>query len=348
MIVFVASHLSGNGGTETVLTKVLNNISNSFSTKLLVLGKSSNDRWLDKLNNHVNVETLQCDNKFRLVKSYIQAGKEINNNDIVISLSPSFIRFMNLFRKLTFIKCKIISWIHFSLKDQSMFNPKNITYADYHLAISSKIKEQLLSLGVDRNKISLIYNPIEKQDKLFPYFNTKQTNIAYIGRITYEGQKNLHELLLSLQHVDNIHLFIIGVGKDSEIQKCKNLISTLSIENKITWSGWQNDPWSYLEGKNITATILTSRFEGLPMVFLESISRGIPVISSQFEGYNDVVRENVNGLSYPLGDVHRLTNCLIRVKFLNNREKISNSIYKFYYDNYFPYLDKVLNELSNC
>ena len=43
------------------------------------------------------------------------------------------------------------------------------------------------------------------------------------------------------------------------------------------------------------------------MVMLETVARGIPVITSKFKSYDDIVKENINGYSYSLGNIKELT-----------------------------------------
>lgn len=344
MIKFVASHLSGNGGTETVLVPVLNHFAKSRSVQLIIFGKPDNDYWLNKLNSNVKVTVVNYSGKMSKLMAYVKAAFSIKKGDLLISLSPSFIKLASLVRKVRLVHFKIVSWIHFSLVDQNLFNPHDITYADYHLAISSIIKSQLIELGVTAKTISVIYNPIQKEAA----WQSKQhenTNIAYIGRVTFDGQKNLKELLDGITNSPQTSIFIVGSGSKSEIAKCTEYISQHKINARVNWAGWQKEPWKYLQSKNIDGVILTSKFEGLPMVFLESISRGIPVISSRFDGYDDVVKENINGLSYPSGDIKLLVHKIDQIKRLKDKGKIQNSINEFYVNNYFSKLDATIKQI---
>ena len=344
MIKFVASHLSGNGGTETVLVPVLNHFAKSNSVELVIFGAPNNDYWLSKLNSNIKVRIINYSGKFSKLLSFTQEAFSIKKNDLLISLSPSFIKLSSLLRKAKLSNFKIISWIHFSLVDQNLFNPHDITYADYHLAISNKIKKQLVSLGVAEKNIAVIYNPI-KQERIWHSQQHDKVNIAYIGRISFKGQKNLKELFDGLKNSSNTNLFIVGNGSKEEIAKCKNYIAQNQITSKVTWAGWQKDPWRYLEDKNIDGVILTSKFEGLPMVFLESISRGIPVISSRFDGYDDVVKNGVNGFSYQSGNIDGLTKAIIKIKDIKDKKEIQGSINEFYNDNYFAKQNNIIKEI---
>lgn len=95
-------------------------------------------------------------------------------------------------------------------------------------------------------------------------------------------------------------LKIVGAGPDEE--KLKKLAEKLGISDRVSWLGFRKDPYS--EFKEITALLLTSRYEGFPMVLVEANQRGIPVISSDCEsGPKDIVIAGVNGYLYREGDM---------------------------------------------
>ena len=105
------------------------------------------------------------------------------------------------------------------------------------------------------------------------------------------------------------------------------------------WDTLSNQPF---------ALILTSKFEGLPMVFLEGMSRGIPCISANFDGYNDVIKDHLNGMFYSLGNVEECAskiNEMAQAKF--EPVNVQKSISKFYEEQYFNNLHNVLKKVIN-
>ncbi len=72
--------------------------------------------------------------------------------------------------------------------------------------------------------------------------------------------------------------------------------------------GWQADPWEYADG--ISAMVMASDFECLPMTALESLASGIPVISTPVDGIIEIIKPGVNGFLYPFEDINGLTNIL--------------------------------------
>ena len=338
---FICPPASGNGGTETVLTKVLNHYAGQYNLTLTLTNKPENPLWLKQIDQRIKVVIASCDHGIKKQLFFIKTFLQTSNDTNLIMIGANMIKLAALVRKVFRKKYRIISWIHYSLFEQNLFDSHNILYADYHLAIASTIKKQLIQLGADENRIKLIFNPIEhnsirKTDNL-------TDEISFIGRIQLQKQKNLSELFNGLSHVPETKLNILGTGED--VEAAKQLAQHLKISQRVKWYGWQKDPWEQIS-QHTQAIVLTSNFEGLPMVFLEAISRGIPVISSKFAGYDDVVIEGINGLSYEKGNIDQLAQKITQInQIAGNPQKIASSIEQFYTENYFKRLDSVFKEI---
>ena len=346
-IVFIGTNYSGKGGTENVLTKVISYLSLNNKVIFYKLGKSKTNDWLKSINNTAKVIRYDTDNKFKELLFMCKIFLTLKDNTIVISTSPNFLKIAYLIRKIFNKKYKIVEYIHFSLENQDLFNKEVLKYADFHLAISSSIRNSLIKMGVSKNKIFLIFNPIShKQDIISSPNNTKyDLSLAYVGRVYLEGQKNLVEAIKGIEKSKlNIHLDILGSGPD--VNSLKEYIKDNKLEEKITLFGWVKNPWSILKNKGIDGLILTSRFEGLPMVLLEAMSYGIPCIVSDFEGFDDVLKPKVNGVYYKLNNIDDLEN-----KFYIFRNTsfdpiiVKDSINLFYSNVFFSRLDQVLRNI---
>lgn len=343
-ITIVCHHLSGNGGIETVMVDVVNYLSQNNNINLLLTNTPENKLWLEKLNSKVKIQIPKSENKFDkaifFIKKYILAKK----NENFIILGANQLKIAYYIRKIFNKNFKIISWIHFSLKHQDMFNPQNIKYADSHLAISSAIKKEMLDYGINEENIYLIYNPINKNKLIERKTALNGVNLTYIGRIQFNDQKNIKDLLQAIENYpQKIKLDIYGTGVDNK--KLIDLLANPKFSNKINYHGWTKDPWKKI--KNIDAIVLTSNYEGLPMVFLEALSRGIPVISSRFDGYDDILKENKNGISYEKGNISQLVQAIQKIKNLEyNNKEIASSVDKFSLKKYLENLDEVLKKIT--
>jgi len=330
---FLCMELSGTGGTETVLLKVLNRLCDRYNIELILTNTPQQPDFLTKLDPKIEVSI--CAGKLNKLLAITKKFCLASSDTCFISLSPKMIKLGAKIRKLFHRKYKIISWIHFSLDDQDMFDAKGtIPLADGHLAISSTIKEQLLSYGVPEEKIGLIFNPIEPvkasipttTDQIIPHF-------FYAGRIIFEGQKNLKEMLDALAQTSQVTLDIFGTGPDMD--RCQAYARELKIDHRVIWHGYTTDLWHQIR-KRPTALLITSTYEGLPMIMLEAIAHGIPVICSQFNGYQDVLHTGINGFSYPLHNVTMLVEQMAKlVSSPLDEQEIKQSIQAFYPEKYF-------------
>lgn len=92
---------------------------------------------------------------------------------------------------------------------------------------------------------------------------------VFVGRLE-EQSKCITKLLTLIRHLKkefSIELWIIGDGPDKDIYK--NYIKRNHLENSIKMLGLQENPYPYM--KQADYIILTSNYEGFPVIYLESI-----------------------------------------------------------------------------
>ena len=345
---FICSPVSGNGGIETVLADVITHLNNKYEITLLLTNDPQNKEWLARIPQNV---TILYPNKGKNSAIFLMVHLlHIRNQDKVIILGANLIKYAHHLKKLLFKKWPIISWIHFSLQHQDMFDPQNLLYADYHLAISSRIKQEMIELGIPAKNIYLIYNPISLKDTAITLNTDDTLRLIFMGHITLDGQKNLRELFKGVaayqQNYGKVKVDLFG--SMDEGPQCKAYAKQLGITDCLVWHEWMANPWHFIV-KNIKADalILTSKFEGLPMVALEALSYGLPCITSQFDGFNDVIKEGVNGWSYPQGNITRLADQLAQLKKIHFKQStIKDSISPYYSTNYYQGLSKTIKEIT--
>lgn len=342
-VAIIAPTLSGRGGEETVISKIKNSCylkSRNVRIDLLLLGKLYHNEWLRELDGNINIS----DSENNLINFFILTKLIIKEKyDIVLCLTEKFVLYTYMIRKMFCIKHLVIfSWIHFNL---DKVNTKFMHLADYHLAISTDISKQLQQKKIAyKSKIYVIYNPVDRKRETV--IKRNKNEMVYIGRITFKGQKNVKELIDGLTHctLSNWHLSIIGDGAD--VPKCKKYIQQLypKFKSNFSWLGWSYDPW--LKIKSADCLILTSKYEGLPMVLLEAISRGLPCLSSNcVSGPDDIIKSKINGELYQLGnlvDFDKKLNFVLNYNF--NKVKMKESLSQFYLDNYMKNLYRIFNK----
>lgn len=138
-------------------------------------------------------------------------------------------------------------------------------------------------------------------------YNTNRTatlnnkRVITVGRLTYQkGYDRLIKVWCGIeQKFPEWQLHIYGNGED------KDMLLTM-IEN----NGLKNvkifPPTTEIEDRLLDASIyvMTSRFEGLPMVLLEAMAVGLPLVSFDCKcGPKDVIDDKINGYLIPDGDL---------------------------------------------
>ena len=101
-------------------------------------------------------------------------------------------------------------------------------------------------------------------------------------------------------------------GKGAQERQLRALIQELEMTDRIILSGFTDRPLEVFA--SATATILSSVFEGLPLVLTEAMSVGTPFVAYDVNyGPSEVIRDGVDGLLVPPGDIDALAQALIRV-----------------------------------
>jgi glycosyltransferase involved in cell wall biosynthesis len=167
-------------------------------------------------------------------------------------------------------------------------------------------------LQVQRN-CTVVPNPIVMPNKIADDRITSNEqgtkNIIAMGTII--EQKGFDNLLkafsLIAEKYSDWHLTIWGEGP--ERARLVSLCNEAGLEQRIHLPGLTNQPFEKM--KQADLFVLSSRFEGFPMVLCEAMACGLPVISFDCSaGIRDIIRDGVDGVLVPSEDVHALAGAM--------------------------------------
>ncbi|MCF6165359.1 Glycosyltransferase [Furfurilactobacillus rossiae] len=354
-LLILTPFMNGYGGTE----KVIANFCDAFATvdpqnvnlKVIDFGGTVNDAWAR--NRPVEIVNMAKNRRIRNVQYaltlYSKISRVLRNQkfDFVVSTNPLMWSMAYEFCKRHKLRTKVIAWYHYSLERKPIRNVF-LKRADYYFAISTGIKKELMDAGISPARVKLIFNPVESVDR--PISRSKASNrFVYLGRTILDGQKNIRELLVSLSKLNadlDWHLDLYGDGEDRD--EAPRLAKKLGINDHLTWHGFVENPWSKITVADVL--LLTSTYEGFPMVLIEGASRGLFLISSDCPtGPSDIVSRQ-NGTLYPLGDVNslskKITNIIEHKDQLPSQDQIRGSVHQFQYDEYVNNVVKALQEME--
>jgi len=100
----------------------------------------------------------------------------------------------------------------------------------------------------------------------------------------------------------NIHFIWIGVGPMQK--EMQTLVHSLELDDIFHWGGQRQDVPELMQIFN--CFMLTSRWEGFPLVILEALAAAVPVVATDILGTREAISSGVNGWLPPVGDTNAL------------------------------------------
>lgn len=317
-ILFFIELLYNAAGTERISTDVANKLyeETHWDIKFIVL--SNNTQTAFTLNPNIKVESING-NLSSPIRSIQKLRKLIKKEtpNYVINVATTMSRIS--IPAAAFTSTKVITWEHFNLHAGSKlgYSWRIISaYLSYKtIVLTNKDRNDYPKFV--HNKITTIYNfPTSMKG----YISKIDSNIAItVGRLTF--QKGFDMLLNVWKEVkDNGSkwtLYIIGSGEDEKALKAK--ANNLHIEDSIKFI--PNTPNIHEYYQKASLYIMTSRFEGLPLVLIEAKQMGIPCISFDCpNGPSEIIRNNVDGFIIPFKDCKAMSKSILELT--SNRNKL--------------------------
>ena len=169
-----------------------------------------------------------------------------------------------------------------------------------------KGKLHLILNGVD---IAEIDNVSDIDQKISSLKTHGEFVIGYIGQLI--SRKGLDVLLKAVAQLDVIEWRLAIVGDGIERSALETLAIELKIEKKVFFFGYRKNRIQFLRGFDLF--VLPSRLEGIPRCLMEAMAAEIPVISSNIDGSQELINNNINGLTFSVDDTSELANSIKKI-----------------------------------
>ncbi|QQZ27749.1 glycosyltransferase family 4 protein [Thiothrix subterranea] len=174
------------------------------------------------------------------------------------------------------------------------------------IAVSRQM-QNLLEKQAHLSNVNCIYNPVNTRlirEKSQETLGFEGRFILGVGRL--EKQKRfdlLIEAFARSKAQQACKLLIVGRGSQQTLLEQK--IKALGMEARVVLVGFDANPYKYMAKAEFQ--VMSSDYEGYPLVLIEALSLGCPIVSTDCPtGPREIIRHGENGLLVEKGNVAAL------------------------------------------
>ena len=295
---FLINSLSG-GGAERVITTIANGFSKKgYSVKLITFNHNefySTNPEINRIKlHHGKIKNHSVRSLINLFFFYL---KSKNRPDVLVSFMPKTNSIAILVAKI--FKIKVIISEHSNHKvnvpNQTKWIRKNLyKYADWTTVLTSFDINFYQSLGAN---VTVMPNPIILPNTI-SNFQSRDKNILIAGslnRFEIKGFDILLKIIAPILKTNPEWKLIIAGSGDKGQKILQNISKKLRIENNVIFTGFCDNMTELMQCSQIY--VLSSKYEGLPMVLMEALSNGMSCIAYDcISGPRDLIVNMENGL----------------------------------------------------
>ena len=182
------------------------------------------------------------------------------------------------------LSIKSVAYLFAAVKAKKIFWVSDSSYKGYFFH------------GLLKNKSSVLYNVINREE-LYAKMEKDRTeyryDAVYVGRLTY--QKNPQRLVKIFSKVVELSpsatIAVVGSG-DLEAETM-HLCEENGLASNMHFLGFRSNPLKILKDSKLL--VMTSRWEGTPIVALEAMAFGKPIVSTPVDGLRVLIENDKTG-----------------------------------------------------
>jgi glycosyltransferase involved in cell wall biosynthesis len=326
---YVIFHHSFNkiAGTERVVYNLLELFATYPNSRITLLLAGKQGELALRLD-HLPVDIVYLDvniepgNPIKLILSHTALYKSlfkyinswcVKSYHICLATNPFLAILMKLATSRSKFKAAVVACEHFSLSASgalSLIARKLFYKYLYVVTLTQKDKDLIAEKYTPLNCVCI---PNASPFEIIPYNTFKhQKTILSIGRLT--GQKGFDLLIRSYALIADRYpdWNLIIIGDDYGDKKLlEELISKLRLKKSISIIPATKLITTYY--KSACFYVLSSRFEGLPMVLIEAMSFGLPLIAFNCPTGPAELVNTENGILVENGDIEKLAEAMAAI-----------------------------------
>jgi len=305
--ILFAAHSLGIGGIETALITLLEELVKEEHEITLVLEKKEGI-FLETLNPKIKlIQYTPSNNPIIPIRKIINFCKQINfkikyKNKFDFSAAYATYSLSNGFVARTASENSAL-WVHLDYltrndndeeKTKNYYKELKCEEFKQIVFVSKESRENFVKLFPNCKEKAIYCNNLINGKKIIEKaeeeINEKKENIITflnVGRHD-EKQKRLTKLIevAEMLKKDSLNFRILFVGDGQDHNMYKEIVKNKQLEDKIIFLGKKKNPYPYY--KISDCVVLTSDYEGYPVVFLESMILKKPIITTNVSDYEQI------------------------------------------------------------
>ena len=328
----------GLGGTEKVILQLCENLTENFNNIVICSMGGVHEEQLRKLGiKHykiADIENKSLRNMYLTIKTLNTIIKR-ENIDIIHShhrMAAFYVKILSYFKRFKFVHTA-----HNTFSDNKILTKWSLGSSNI-IAVGERVSDNLnKQYHIKKNKIKIIYNGVERDNnkideiEIFNKYRKKgYFLIGNIGRLNKQkGMKYyINAIPRILQQNSNIIFFIVGEGE--ERKELEELVFKLGVKENVIFMGYRNDINNII--KQLDLIILSSLWEGLPLIPLEVFSNSKTIVATDVDGTSEIVKNMENGILVCSKSSEAISEAIITLyndrELMNKLEKNAVKTYK--------------------
>ncbi|MFO7445250.1 MAG: glycosyltransferase [Ignavibacteriaceae bacterium] len=193
-------------------------------------------------------------------------------------------------------------------------------YYDALIACGGGVAESLISSGIKKKKVKVIYNGISVPDNIDTIsgesvrkkFNPGNKIILGLSTWFHKERKGFDILFNAFSKLDEKFILLLAGIPGERQDEVINYASEFGIDkSRMIFPGYVENIWEYYKAMDIF--LLPSRSEGFSLALLEAAAAKLPIVASNIPGNNEFIRNNENGIMFNINEPDALKEGILKL-----------------------------------
>jgi len=168
---------------------------------------------------------------------------------------------------------------------------------------SNSTKQDLIHYGINEKHITVIPHGLFLTPVSAVPQKEKNLTLLYVSRLV--KMKGIEDAIRIFEEIrkksSDAKFWIVGSGEVNYVKKLHDLVKELNLEKSVTFFGFVDEKKKIELYQKSHFLLHTSVREGFGLVVIEANSQGTPALTYDVPGLRDVVKNGVNGFTFPQG-----------------------------------------------